>query len=532
MDKDRRGPGMKVRKRGPAASKAAYPFSFVLPCLVIGLWPLFPLIAQAQTTPLDASRYLREQDGKLGAAAGTIVLREPAQLEGDVTLGVGHALLIDAPLAVSKGSIHLAGQNEIRCNAPITILNATDLFVADGASDLSVRDCDVSVMAKPGGGYLLTATRSTRVAATDNHLVRMAIFNTHNTGGAASQTTDVMLANNSTAFAPGTGPIGIYLLYVIRGVVANNRLEGTGHGIQWWGGDANAGWQSAAEVNASGDLSITGNLCYNAGGSCVWGSMGFDVNVSGNTADSCSDVCFDTEGGVRNIFTANVARDCANGCYSAQFESVDTTFSGNYGYAEGNKPAALVLIKHPAGRGPNHVNLAITGNTFSCAQVCAALYTEGEDGLLFADNNVTNGITVFVNYTNSVIIRGNTLRFTASLGGVPAIGGPAITNGHHSEIADNIVLNEAQASRDAACIVQAWSDNNNSDEMSIVRNSCVGLPHGIITETAGHNAGAPHAVWFLEGNQFSGVPEAQQIVHRHTSGNELYTSVPAGSGAK
>ena len=75
--------------------------------------------------------------------------------------------------------------------------------------------------------------------------------------------------------------------------------------------------------------------------------MGFNVTVSGNSADICSDVCFDTEGGVRNLFTGNVAQACGNGCYSVQMESVDAVFSGNFAYADMKGPAlALVLIKH------------------------------------------------------------------------------------------------------------------------------------------------------------------------------------------
>lgn len=485
----------------------------------------------AEGASADAVALIRAQDARLGGSAGTIVLDRASRLGSDVTVGVGHALRIDAPLTVSKGSIHLLGHNAIRCNAGVTVENATELFVADGATDISVSGCDVEVTGR-AGGYLLVATRSARIAAEGNHLLNLALFNTHNLGGSASQTTDVTLANDSVDFTKPGGPIGVYLLYVRRGVVADNRFRGTLHGVEWWGGDANTGWRSAAEVTGAGELSITGNVCSAAGGACVWGSMGFDVTVSGNTAEICSDVCFDTEGGVRNLFTGNVARACMNGCYAAEFESQDAVFSGNMAYADAKSPSlALVLIKHPAGRGPNHVNLTVTGNTLVCGDhVCEAFYSEGEDGLVLADNTITNGAIMLVNYTNAVLIQGNTLRFTAPMGANAAITGPSVYNGHRSEIADNSISAEAGANPNAVCIAQSWSDNNSSDEMRLVRNTCEGFPHGIVTETAGHNAGAPHAVWLLEGNQFAGTPEAEQIVHRHSSGNEVYTSVP-GAGA-
>ncbi|MGI4829914.1 MAG: hypothetical protein ACRYFU_17215 [Janthinobacterium lividum] len=482
--------------------------------------------ALAQSSLPDAGRLIQQGEARLGAAPGMVVLSQPSRLGANLTLGAGHGLRIEAPLTVGKASIQLAGHNEIRCEAPITAENATDLFVADGVTDVSVRGCDVTV-AGQRGGYLLTATRAARVVATDNHLVNMAIFNTHNPGGPKNQTTDVTITGNSTEFTPGPGgpPIGVYLMYVLRATVANNRFRGTGHGIEWWGGDSNAGWRSAADVTNAGNLSITGNECSNAGGSCVWGSMGFDITVSGNTAEFCGDVCFDTEGGVRNLFIGNTARACGNGCYAAEFESMDATFTGNLAYADAEaKTSALVLIKHPSGRGPNHVNLTITGNTLTCGTICAAFYSEGEDGLVFANNTLTNAVIAFTNYTNSAEIRSNTLRFTQPLGTAAALGGPLLANGHRSEISENTIVNEAPGIGDASCIGQAWADNNSTDEMRIERNTCIGFPHGIVTETAGHNAGAPHAVWILNGNGFSDVPEAQQLIHRHTSGNEIYTA--------
>lgn len=497
-------------------------------CAVVGL--LLVVAGHVHGQGVDAASVIAQQEARPGAAAGIIDLNQPARLSTDVTIAEGRGLLIRAPLTVSKGSIHLLGHNEVRCEAPIHVENPTELFVANGASDISVRGCDVTV-AGNGGGYLLVATKTARVLVTGNHLVGMAAFTTQNVGGPASETTDVTITNNSVEFVRGGGPIGVYLLYVLRGVVANNRFMGTGHGVEWWGGDANAGWRSAAEVTGAGELSITGNQCSSAGGACVWGSMGFDVTVTGNVAENCSDVCFDTEGGVRNLFSGNVARSCSNGCYAAEFESQDAVFEGNLAYADARSPAlALVLIKHPSGRGPNHVNLTVTGNTLVCGgKVCSAFYSEGEDGLVFANNTITNGFISFVNYTNTVLIRGNTFRFTAPVTGVTAIGGPTLFNGHRSEIAENMIVNESRANANSTCIAQSWSDYNNVDAMRIVRNSCSGFERGILTETAGKNPGAPHAVWFLEGNQFMDVPESARIVHRRVSGNEVYTSVPAAT---
>lgn len=495
-------------------------------CLLLAV-ALLCVRSGASQNLANAKALITAQHAQLGSRPGVIVLDRASRLEGEITLGVGQDLRIAAPLSVGQATVHLSGHNQVRCDAPLSVDSATDLFVADGSDDISVRGCDVTVRGHVGG-YLLTATRSTRVAATDNHLVNMALFNTHNVGGDASRTTDVTLNGNSSEFLKGGGPIGIYLLYVVRATVANNRFRGTGHGIEWWGGDGFIGWHGADEVTGAGDLSITGNQCYSAGGACVWGSMGFNVTVSGNSADTCSDVCFDAEGGVRNLFTGNVAQACGNGCYSAQMESVDIVFSGNFAYADAKGPAlALVLIKHRSDNPAPHANLTITGNTLSCGALCTAFASEGEGGLDLSHNTVTNGVFHFGNYTNSVRVYGNSLRFTVPLAGHPAILGPSLAGGHTSMIEANEVFNEGAPDAKAGCIVQAWSDDNNTDEMRIERNTCIGFGFGVFTETAGHNAGAPHAVWVVRGNEFSRVPDANLIIHRKTSGNELYQAEPA-----
>lgn len=471
----------------------------------------------------DARAALAQQQARLGPEGGMLVLDRPARLEGDLTLAEGQNLRILAPLSIGAATVHLKGRNSVRCEAPLTVDNATDLFVADGAADLSVRGCDVTVRGRVGG-YLLTATRAQRVVATDNHLLDMALFNTHNEGGQASRTTDVTLNGNSSEFTRSEGPIGVYLLYVLNATVSNNRFRGTGHGIEWWGGDGNLGWHGAQAVTEAGNLSITGNQCFSAGGACVWGSMGFNVTVSGNSAERCGDVCFDSEGGVRNLFTGNTAQACGAGCYSAQMESEDVVFSSNFAYADAQHPAlALVLIKHRNGNPAPHRNLTITGNTLSCSTLCSAVYTEGEYGLDLSHNTVVNGRFVFANYDNTAHIGGNHLAFHVPLGPQAAIQAPSMANGQTSVIEGNTLLSDVPDAG-STCIAQTWSDYNNVDEMQIVNNTCIGFGVGILTETAGQNPGAPRAVWVLQGNHFSRVPAATQIVHRKTSGNETYTA--------
>lgn len=244
-------------------------------------------------------------------------------------------------------TVRFMGSNEVRCEAPLIADKGLNLLVADGVTDVAVRDCDVTAKAAPGGA-LLTATRSARVVATGNQLVNMAIFTTANSGGPGSQATDVTLTGNASLFPKGGGPFG-------------------------------------------------------------------------------------------------------------------------------------------------HVRLTVTGNTLACGALCTAFYSEGEDGLVFAGNTLTNGVVLFANYANSVVIRGNTLRFTAALGTHPTICRADAQRRTPHEIADNWISNETPAG-ETTCISQGWSDFNSVDEMRIVRNTGLGFAKGIATVTNGGNPGAPHAV--------------------------------------
>ncbi len=476
---------------------------------------------EAQSTGIDFKPWLAAAEARLGTSPGTLTLDRPAHLDAPLSLGQGHSLVIDAPLRVTHGaSIKLLGRNNVRCEAMITTDMPTIIFVADGAAAVSVSSCNAT--ATNPGGFLLSATRSSGVTLTGSNVINMGLFTTSNTGGVGSQTTDVGITGNSSTFPKGNGTYGVYLMYILQGVVANNRFYGNEHGVEWWGGDANSGWRGAAAVVNSADLSITGNVCTNIRAACIWGSMGRNVSVTGNTANGCGDVCFDTEGGVDNLFSGNTARNCGFGCYAAEFESEGTVFTGNLGSSDAGH--IMVLIKHGSGNPNSHVNLSITGNTFDCTKVaCPALYTEGEDGLFFTHNTVTNGFLQDINYHHDIHITGNTFRFTVDLGGRRAISGPALVNHHVSEISDNFVLNAVKASAPSTCIGQDYSDYNDMDEMYILRNTCIGFDAGIATNSSGGNPGAPHAVWLISGNHVSAV---QPYVHVHPSGNESYNFMP------
>ena len=68
--------------------------------------------------------------------------------------------------------------------------------------------------------------------------------------------------------------MGLYLLHVIGARITSNRFTGTGHGVEWWGGDSADLQPVNPESLVAGKFTITGNECYRVAGACVWGSKG------------------------------------------------------------------------------------------------------------------------------------------------------------------------------------------------------------------------------------------------------------------
>jgi hypothetical protein len=489
-----------------------------LQSMVAGLLSAAALSA-AQAPQLDAGTWLARQDTQLGPRAGTITLHRAGELTHDVTLSVGHDLVIAAPLRIAA-TIHLLGNNHIRCRAPLEAQQPRNLFQAESATGISITGCDVT-QTGPAGGYLLAVKASSHISVAHNHLLNLNLFTTQDDTG---HTTDLAIADNVVRFPANNGFIGIYLIRTLRATVIGNALEGLGHGVEWWGGDANGGWRGPQSVVDAGELTIQGNHCRTIAGACIWGSMGYNVNVTGNSDKGCGDVCFDVEGGVNNVFTHNQASNCGFGCYAAEFESLGTVFREN----EATTTAGhnLVLIKHGPQNPYNHTNLHIEDNVLTCPQLCVALYTEGDDGLFFTGNTITNASIASVNYHHDFTVTGNTFVFTVDPGSSAAIAGPALFQHHTSLIANNSLTDRAPADPATICIAQSWSDFNDADTMTITGNSCSGFTRGLVTATGGANPGAPRAIWTISGNHVNGAAAGKAYQHARMAGNETYTFTP------
>ena len=494
------------------------------------------LLQAQQGTPLavetfagsDLSARLLAADASLGTRAGTLSVNAPGTISRPLTLHHGHSLLLRAPVTWA-GTVSLEGGNTIACEGAAARITAGvpafhfpapggTLLLASGATDIAVRGCSIT---SDRTSMLLVGAPVTRLTMENNTLAGLSLAVAYSGASTGLQ----FIGNTVTFPAERHSDLAAISLFGVKGVVASgNHFTRTLHGIQWWGGDAGAPGAALAQLTTTGDMQMTGNSCAEVG-SCVWGSMGYGIRISGNTAAGCGDVCFDTEGGRDTEISGNTATGCANGCAAIFFFTRNTTITQNH--FSGMPGGGFIFIKNASGDPLRHAGLVVSGNTLECIPgPCHAMYAEAASGVRFENNQIVNGTYLPVSYGRAVTIAGNHLRFTVPLpAGNAAIQAPAVLGGTTLLVRDNAVDSEVAQSPGTACIAASWSDFNNTDLHILAGNSCGGphpFPVGIVTATDGKNPG-PHAFWYLAGNTAG----AQPSIHHAVTTNEIYRELAA-----
>lgn len=497
-----------------------------------------PLRAQQPTT-LAAEAFsgsslgarLLAAEAALGSRPGTLTVNAPGTLDAALTLHAGHSLLLRAPVTWSA-PVTLAGGNSLTCEGAAAQVRAAmpafhfhaeggALLLAKNVSGITVRGCNVR---SDQTSMLLAGNNVSNVTLEGNTLSGLSLAVV-----SEGLSTGLHFTGNSVTFpADRHSDIAAISLYGARGVTAtSNQFTRTLHGIQWWGGDSGAPGANLDQVTGTGEMRFTGNTCAEVG-SCIWGSMGYGIAITGNTATGCGDVCFDTEGGRDTEISGNTASGCANGCGAIFFFTRNTVFARNH--FTGPTGGGLIFIKNASQDPLRHQGLVLSGNTLDCgAALCRAVYAEAASGIVFENNDVSNGTFLPVNYARSVTVSGNRFRFTAPLpGGSPAIAAPALVGGTTLLVSNNTINSEVAQAPGTACIAAGWSDFNATDIHIFAGNRCGGthpLPIGIITTTDGKNPG-PRAFWILAGNTAA----MQPAVHHAVTQNEVYQELPSCPG--
>lgn len=174
-----------------------------------------------------------------------------------------------------------------------------------------------------------------RLVQTNDLYVLYGFVSTHATTGNITRNVTVRDNTGLRTATNLTNLAFILLWYTIGAEVHGNRIDGYGYGIQWWGGDASPNADGAiANERKCGEMTITGNRVSNmldvsAGGAGIWGSMGFDITVSGNTVKECADVGIDFEGCQNCTASGNTVTNAANGALTTFFYNRSVVFTGN-----------------------------------------------------------------------------------------------------------------------------------------------------------------------------------------------------------
>lgn len=515
-----------------------------MPRLRIALAPVFllcmlrVLLAQQPSTVAaenfpggDLSARIAAADAALGSASGTITVNAPGTLGAPLTLHTGHGLLLRAPVTWSA-AVTLSGSNTVSCESPAAQMVANvppfhfpaaggGLLLASHVSGITVRGC---TFRSDQTSMLFAGVAISNLTMEGNTLAGLSLAIV--SGGLS---TGLQFTGNTVTF-PGNrhSDIAAVSLYDARQVTATgNHFTRTLHGMQWWGGDSGAPGANLDQVNSTGDMHFTGNVCAEVG-SCIWGSMGYGIVMTGNTATGCGDVCFDTEGGRDTEISGNTASGCANGCGAIFFFTRNTVFSGNH--FAGPTGGGLVFIKNASQDPLRHQGVVVSGNTLNCGPTpCRAVYAEAASGIRFENNDVTNGTFQPVSYARSVSIVGNRMHFTASLpAGSAVIAAPPLVGGTTLLVSGNTVDSDAPQAAGSMCVAAGWSDFNAMDLHIFAGNRCGGthpFPIGITTTTDGKNPG-PRAIWILAGNAAA----MQPTVHHAVTQNEVYLELPSCPG--
>ena len=503
--------------------------------------------SQAQASASDdLSAFLTAQDTRLGAARGTIVLDHPGRIGTPVTLHRGHGLELRAAVAWAA-TVHLEGDNRVACFASGHITaelpgyefpkTAGMLLLAEGASGIQVTDCVADSKAQ---SVFLAGYPIANVTMTGNVLHGMTLVVTN--GPAAGRqgpitSTNLVLSENQVSMPAHGSNNAAMLLFFAKGVTANdNVFTDVVHGVQWWGGNSGDAGAKPAQVTQAGQMRFTGNSCKSVSGSCIWGSMGSDIVMRGNTADGCGDVCFDTEGGLRTQIIENTASGCVNGCAAVFFFTDQTLIAGNHfrGAAPGG---GLILVKNASQDPAAHDHLRIENNDLRCEPgVCRAMYMEAAGGVSFVANQVTDGVFLPVGYGRAVVIARNRFVLNKALTpGAAVIQAPAVLGGTALEVLDNTIETRVAQPEGSACIAGSWSDFNAVDVNLIAGNRCFGTGHfpvGLRVVSEGENAGIA-GVWVLSANRLGG----GRLEHVAKTPNERFFDMgecgtDAGSGCR
>jgi hypothetical protein len=388
---------------------------------------------------LNSNNKVTVPDGTYTITAGSLSM--PIGTEIELSLGaVISFTATSAQFAANTSYVFLPlGTNKIRGGKFVCASDyGTVVWINGAISDVTVERVQVS------GATLLTGGSSAAYI---------------NQGGYQDQYQNVTSANSpsgirvlncrAVAATVNTTAGAIGCNYVTDALYQGNHVEAYYHGIVWWGG--NSGYQQSpsapyydglpfTNTRKTSQVRVVGNYVYNVQQGGIWGSMGQDTVVSGNTVIDAGDTGIDFEGDFNSVATGNTVRvtgaKACNVCISTFYTVKGVLFTGNV--VETAKSTVPLYGHYNASNlNTNSYDVALIGNRFSCVDA-------GGGAGVVQVNSAIHDIKISDNDLFNCVINANGLGL------------------HNTKITDNSLVFTTVTAQVNAIYVTAYNDSSTS----------------------------------------------------------------------
>ena len=410
--------------------------------------------------------------------------------------------LINSALTLSSNATLTGANSTIEWNAS-SFANA---MIGTSINDIVIQglifNSTVAITASPTYGIYLQKASRVKISNCKTNNVNLiytlssqslyANVVSDETSGSFNCSRDV-LVEHCTIYGPGNTNQaalgGIFMQYTLRFAVTNCSVQNSGHGIHWWGGDANTDG-ALANARKCFNGSITNCNVTNVCGGGIWGSMGQYVVVSGNTVNTCADVGIDFEGCFDCSATGNAVSSCTNGCLTTFFLNKNIVFSGNtVVQSVAGQPAYRC---NNAGQTADNKDITFSGNTFRGDGVITSVdFVGGPAQIINISSNTFRNcyISTFTVSTEAINIVGNNFYFDVAAGSAfNCISANGTNNIGYTSIKNNQIVSKITQPNGSNAIFLGHNNFNYASYGYILGNTTSGFPIDITTSNTATNA--------------------------------------------
>lgn len=226
----------------------------------------------------------------------------------------------------------------------------------------------------------------------------------------------------ATATNVKTVAAGIGCNYVRDALYQGNTVRGYNHGITWWGGNSSYDRDGLPFANSrkTRQVQIVDNFVHDVVQGGIWGSMGEQISITGNTVVDAGDTGIDFEGDLDSVASGNTvrvtgAKHC-NVCISTFFTVKNVVFSKN---TIQTAMSEVPLYGHYNSSNNNTYSrdVRLIGNSFICTdtdgKAAEVMVNSAIHDIEFSENDLLNCVlNAYGRGLHDSVITRNRFRFT------------------------------------------------------------------------------------------------------------------------